>query len=388
MDDFPYEKMAKGEKIIILGAPIIFDGEITKIAFLAIKADVLNPILDNYKIGENGYIIIRDGMGNIIYHPNYEKIKTRSNKFLDIPLVPRSDNKIQRTSLDNRMNYLTYQPMEEAPWMVFVVQPYFEYQSPVALIWIKNGTLFILLGVFVYLLYTLEKKDKRLLETQLTNEKLEVAAQVAAGLAHEIKNPLVPIKGFIQLEKLKPNSTLGQANIKLLLNEIKRIENIINDFMTFAKSSSDRKHTVDVLELLQNVLTLMQVEANNKEIALVSNIAKIQEKVLVNGNEDHLTQIFQNIIKNALETEKKGGVIEVQIKKDKKEVRISIKDTGQGMSPEQLRKVGTPFYSTKEQGTGLGVAICQRLVKNHGGNINIFSQEGKGTTVEVILPTI
>lgn len=226
------------------------------------------------------------------------------------------------------------------------------------------------------------------METQINNERLEVAAQVAAGIAHEIKNPLVPIKGFIQLEKYKAGSTLGQETIRLLLNEINRIEKIINEFLTLARIDKDEKVSVNIIETLKDVLALMSVEASSKEIVMKTNLDEIQETILVQGNKNHLIQIFQNIIKNSLEAEVKGGLIEILVKKDKKEVRISIKDNGHGMSAEQLRKIGTPFYSTKEQGTGMGVAICQRLVKNHGGRLNIVSQAGKGTTVEIYLPTI
>lgn len=375
-------------EMIAFGSPITNGDEISGIAFMTYKVNDFGPFLEEYKIGKKGYIAIRDGLGDTIYHPQHEKIRTKNYKFYDIPLVPKSDHRIVLSSLDNRPKYVTYKPLQNAPWMVFVLKPLLEYQSPIVLILLKNGTLLILLSIFLYLLFTLEKKEKRLLETQINNERLEVAAQVAAGIAHEIKNPLVPIKGFIQLEKYKAGSTLGQETIRLLLNEINRIEKIINEFLTLARIDKDEKVSVNIIETLKDVLALMSVEASSKEIVMKTNLDEIQETILVQGNKNHLIQIFQNIIKNSLEVEVKGGLIEILVKKDKKEVRISIKDNGHGMSAEQLRKIGTPFYSTKEQGTGMGVAICQRLVKNHGGRLNIVSQAGKGTTVEIYLPTI
>jgi len=376
-------------ELIAFGAPIIKENQVSGIAFITYKVDSFIPLLESYKVGKNGYVFIRDSLGNIIYHPQRELIRSRNYKFFDVPLVPKSDHKINQSSFDNSLKYMTYLPMKNAPWMVFVMKPIIEYQSPIITIFLKNGTIVLLLLIFLYLLYTLEKKEKRLLETQLNNERLEVAAQVAAGIAHEIKNPLVPIKGFIQLEKQKSETTLGSDIVQLLLDEINRIEKIINDFLTLTRSNRDELNIpVDIVKTLKDVITLMKVEAKNKGIVVLTNIEDIPEEIIVKGNRNHLVQIFQNIIKNSIEAEKQGGHIEVLVKKDKKEVRVSIKDTGKGMSAEQLRKIGTPFYSTKEQGTGMGIAICQRLVKNHGGRLNIISQEGKGTTVEIYLPIV
>lgn len=373
---------------IVLGAPVFREDIISGAAFLIIKNNTFLSLLQDYHIGDNGYIFLRDGSGDTIYHPQYELIKERKYKFFDVSLVPRSDHKIQKSSYDNQVKYMTYRPLKNASWMVFVMQPIYEYQSPVYLIWLKNGTLLTLLFLFMYLLYNLEQKNKRLLQTQFDNERLEVVAEVAAGIAHEIKNPLVPIKGFIQLEKLKASSTLGQETIRLLLNEIARIETIINDFMTLARNDQIQYSNVCLLDIIKDVLSLMQVEADKKGIELVSNIVSIKDQILIYGDINHLTQVFLNTVKNSLEAIEDSGTIEVNVRLADKEARITIKDTGQGMTPENLRKAGTPFYTTKEQGTGMGLAICQRVVKNHGGRIEIFSQEKKGTTVEVYLPII
>jgi len=377
------------EELIALASPL-YDagGKISGAVFLTIKIDVFIPLLKDYKIGKNGYVFIRDGAGNTIYHPQYELVKALNYKFFDIPLIPRSDHKIQKSSFDNEIKYVTYRPIQNADWMVFIMQPIDEYQSPIYLIWIKNGTLLLLLFLFVYILYHLGKKEKRLLQTQLNNERLEVVAEMAAGIAHEIKNPLVPIKGFIQLEKLKASSSLGQETIRLLLGEIDRIESIINDFMTLARNNQTQYGQVKLLETLKDVLSLMQVEADNKGIQLTSNVSTIAEKLVVYGDGNHLTQLFLNIIKNAMEASKSQEVVDVQVKIESKDIRITIKDTGQGIPIENLRKIGTPFYSTKEQGTGMGLAISQRIVKNHKGRMEITSQESKGTTVDIYLPTI
>ena len=158
--------------------------------------------------------------------------------------------------------------------------------------------------------------------------------------------------------------------------------------MTLARNNQTQYGQVKLLETLKDVLSLMQVEADNKGIQLTSNVSTIAEKLVVYGDGNHLTQLFLNIIKNAMEASKSQEVVDVQVKIESKDIRITIKDTGQGIPIENLRKIGTPFYSTKEQGTGMGLAISQRIVKNHKGRIEITSQESKGTTVDIYLPTI
>jgi len=374
------------QELIVLAAPVYTEDKIIGAVFLTVKSNAFIPLFEEYHIGKNGYAFLRDGSGNTIYHPQHELIRARNYKFFDVSLIPRSDYKVRRSSFDNEKKYMTYRPIENTAWMVFVMQPISEYKSPIYLILLKNGTLLVLLFLFMYLLYHLEQKEKKLLQAQINNERLEVVAEVAAGIAHEIKNPLVPIKGFIQLEKLKANSTLGQETIRLLLSEISRIETIINDFMTLARNNQGQYEQISLLGVLEDVISLMQVEADKKKIQLRSNMDNVKEKILVYGDANHLTQVFQNIIKNSLEATESGGLIEVETRLENKEVRISIRDTGEGMTAEQLRKVGTPFYSTKEQGTGMGLAISQRIIKNHGGRIEIISQEKKGTTVDIYLP--
>lgn len=372
--------------LIVLAGPVFKEDIVTGVAYLTLKIDAFIPLLKDYHIGKEGYVFLRDESGDTIYHPERKELKAQNYKFFDVSLIPRSDHKIQKSSFDNKVKYITYRPLKSAPWMVFIMQPIAEYQSPIYLIWLKNGALLLALFLFMYLLYDLEQKEKRLLQTQLNNERLEVVAEVAAGIAHEIKNPLVPIKGFIQLEKMRGDSTIGQENIRLLLNEIGRIETIINDFMTLARNNQSNYSQVYLRDLLRDLFSLMQVEADNKDIRLITNVFSLPEEILVYGDANQLTQVFLNIIKNSLEATAGDGTIEVNVRTKNKEVRVTVKDTGEGMSQEKLRKVGTPFYSTKEQGTGMGIAICQRIVKNHKGRIIIISQENKGTTIDVYLP--
>ncbi|MFZ5943285.1 MAG: sensor histidine kinase [Bacillota bacterium] len=374
------------EEVITLGIPLFESGEITGAIFQTVSTQAFQDLIQDVKVGEQGYALIRDSLGDTIAHPKIKEIRGKNYKFLDVSLLPKSDHVIKVSSFDNQVKYMTYMPLQIVNWMVFIMQPINEYKTSIYTIWLKNGSLLALLFVFMYLLYNLEQKEKRLLQTHLNNERLEVVAQVAAGLAHEIKNPLVPIKGFVQLEKLKPASTLGENSIRLILDEIGRIEKILNEFMSLARTNKTEFLKLDIGLILNDIISLIQVEADKRNTIIKWDTEKTDKEVPILGNENHLKQVLLNIIKNAVEAVKDEGLIEIGLRLARTEVCVSIKDNGSGMSPEVLRKVGTPFYSTKESGTGMGLAVSERIIKNHNGRMEIISQEKKGTQVFIYLP--
>ncbi|MFZ7103974.1 MAG: ATP-binding protein [Peptococcaceae bacterium] len=376
-------------ELVVLGTPLLKSGQIKGAVFLTLKSEAFARLLGEIKVGESGYVCLRDSAGEIIFHPRLKEIRTRNYKFLDIPLFPKTTYKINVSSFDHCKKYMTYKPLHNADWMVFILQPVSEYKAPIYTIWLKNGSLLALLFIFMYLLYILEQKEKGLLQTKLNNERLEVIAEFAAGLAHEIKNPLVPIKGFIQLEKRKPASTLGQENVRLLLNEVERIEKIIDDFMSLAQENLTEYTKINFSHLLKDTISFFKAEAGKEKLDVASNIESFTEDFWVLGDRKQLRQVFFNIIKNAVEAAGCHGNIQVDIGKvTNKEIQIQIKDTGQGIPSKILNKIGTPFFSTKEEGIGMGVAISQRILKNHGGRMEISSREGKGTIVIVFLPLL
>lgn len=374
------------EEIVALAAPLFKEGEIVGALYLTLKTDVFKELLHHKKIGETGYVFLRDGLGNIIYHPQLNLIRKRNYKFLDVPIIPNSDNRVIKSSLDNQEKYMTYKPLESVGWTIFVMQPINEYQMPIYKVWIKNGSLLGILFLCLYLFLNVEQQEKKLLKAKMHNERLEIVAELAAGIAHEIKNPLVPIKGFIQLEKSKEASSLGKETLILILNEINRIERIVNDFTSLAKNKHPNYTTLSLTSLLEDTVYLMNIQAVKKGIELQLNTGQCTEGLIVKGDKDQLFQVFINLIKNAIEAITGNGRIEVIIQRLENEVLILIKDTGEGIAPEALKKLGTPFYTTKENGTGLGLMISERIISNHGGRLEIMSELKKGTTVKVYLP--
>ncbi|WP_442593616.1 PAS domain S-box protein [Neobacillus sp. D3-1R] len=214
------------------------------------------------------------------------------------------------------------------------------------------------------------------------SEKLAVVGQMAAAVAHEIRNPLTPIKGFMTL--LSKTKEYNPMYIEIILSELKRIELIITEFLSMAKPHHKKWGTIYLDQLVVQVSNLLQSEAimDNKEIIL-----DIQNKIpRIIGDENSLKQVVVNVMRNALESLNKNGKVKVTLYKEEGYICIKVVDNGCGISDERLTKIGEPFYSTKEKGTGLGLMTSYQIIQNHNGKMDIKSKEGEGTTVIISMP--
>lgn len=224
------------------------------------------------------------------------------------------------------------------------------------------------------------KKSQEMLQN---TEKLSIAGQLAAGIAHEIRNPITAIKGFIQLINNGFNSNKEYFNI--ITSEIGRIEQILSELLILAKPQVSKFEQKDINLLLEQVVTLLETQANLKNVEIVGEFPL--GVTYIQCDENQLKQVFINYIKNAIEAMPNGGKLVIQISKvNEDQIHIRFKDEGVGMSKETLSKLGRPFYTTKENGTGLGFMISKKIIENHFGKVNIMSEPNVGTTIDVILP--
>lgn len=217
----------------------------------------------------------------------------------------------------------------------------------------------------------------------IRNEKLAVAGQLAAGVAHEIRNPLTALKGFVQLLMRQGGN---KTYLEVMENELSRIEMIVGELLVLAKPQVFQKKRYDLMKLIGQVVTLLEVQAqlNNIEMHLTHD----QTPIFLECAETQLKQVLVNLIKNAFEAMPNGGKLDIEVQADDEKVRISVRDNGVGLSEEQLERVGEPFFTTKELGTGLGLMMCKRIMEQHDGTLEMESQLGQGTSVHLYLPIL
>ncbi|MBD2846936.1 PAS domain S-box protein [Paenibacillus sp. IB182496] len=217
------------------------------------------------------------------------------------------------------------------------------------------------------------------------SEKLSVIGQLAAGVAHEIRNPLTTLRGFVQLHQTK--GTLSKAYLDIMLDELDRINFIISEFLVLAKPQVTAVSDVDVRETLRALVVLLDSEAGLSGVNIETDYNTDQP--YVRGEANQLKQVFLNVMKNAIEAMPGGGRLTIALGAEGADrIAVRFADTGVGMSEETLRRIGEPFFTTKEEGTGLGLMVSQQIVANHKGDLRIDSAPGAGTTVEILLPCI
>jgi two-component system, sporulation sensor kinase B len=220
---------------------------------------------------------------------------------------------------------------------------------------------------------------------QLQNaDKLNAISQLAASVAHEIRNPMTTIRGFLQLIQNEKNLTAKQKTyISLSLTELERTQSIINDFLSLARPSNHDFSRIDVTAHLINTIDFMN------PFAVLSNVEidfEFQEDLYIEGNPNELKQLMINILKNGIEAMPSGGRLWVTAAMSGKMVIISIADEGSGMSDMQINKLGQPYYSTKTKGTGLGLMISFDIIKRMNGSYRIESKENQGTCFTILFP--
>ncbi|WP_066048065.1 ATP-binding protein [Robertmurraya korlensis] len=219
------------------------------------------------------------------------------------------------------------------------------------------------------------------------SDKLSVVANMSAAIAHEVRNPLTSISGFIQL--LKEQRHLQKEYIDVIFSEIERIELVLSEMLLLSKPQVVNLRKFDLINTLDYVIALISTKANMNSIEIMLKKDNHHNNpIWVYGEENQMKQVFINIIKNAIEAMQNGGKVHVSLVKDCKSVSIYFSDTGCGIPKDTLDKIGQPFYTTKEKGTGLGLTTCFKIIENHKGKIHISSQVDIGTTFEVILPLI
>ncbi|WP_166241316.1 ATP-binding protein [Paenibacillus turpanensis] len=289
------------------------------------------------------------------------------------PLIPRSRRKlIYRVYIEmfqRRRTYYEFSDSDNRHYLVTVTYP--DELDGDYLISVKDVTDF-----------------RRIEQSAYRNDKLAMLGKIAAAIAHEIRNPLTSVRGFIQL--LQPYlAKVGKEEYgNVIVQEIDRANEIIHEFLNSSKPSAPVIVDTDVTSLLKEVILLTESSAllAGCEIRL-----EHADEALLRVDAKQIKQVLLNVVKNAVEAIKGSdndgrGIVRITCHKAGSYAQISVQDNGRGMDAVTQSRLFDPFFTTKEEGTGLGLAVCYRIIKNHSGFVQVESEPGMGTTILVVLP--
>ncbi|WP_044337240.1 ATP-binding protein [Rossellomorea aquimaris] len=240
---------------------------------------------------------------------------------------------------------------------------------------------------FVALVFIIEHliQTNKQIEEMVYLDKLNMVGQMAASIAHEIRNPLATVRGFIQHLSEDSEDERFKRYSPLILNELDRTNKIITDYLSVARPSEFQLSTLNLEMVVQDCVDLLRPFASYSNTSILFHQ---NDTYYIKGDEHHMKQAIMNVIKNGIESIEDHGEINISLKEDssRDNVLMTISDTGKGMTGDELKKIGLPFYTTKTKGTGLGSMVTNKIIREMGGMIEYESELNKGTVVKIRLP--
>ena len=235
-------------------------------------------------------------------------------------------------------------------------------------------------------------ESRRSARQTIESERLNALTLLAAGVAHEIGNPLNSLHIHLQLMERKVNELQGETgqelrqSIEVARAEIGRLDSIVTQFLRAIRPSKPQLHPENINTIVGEAVRFFAPEIQDRDIVVEQEFRS--DLPLLELDRDQMKQAFYNVIKNSFEAVKRHGVLRIRTDRDDTHVIISFTDTGGGISAENLSRIFEPYFTTKAAGTGLGLLIVRRIVREHGGELSIESSEGKGLTLTIRLPYI
>ncbi|MDQ3313830.1 MAG: ATP-binding protein [Verrucomicrobiota bacterium] len=233
-------------------------------------------------------------------------------------------------------------------------------------------------------------ETRRSTEKTIESERLNALTLLAAGVAHEIGNPLNSLHIHLQLMERQVREFDGrvaaqlQESIDIARSEISRLDSIVTQFLSAIRPSKPQLHSENVNAIVHAAVRFFAAEIEDRDIVVEQELRS--DLPLLELDSDQMKQAFYNVIKNSFEAMKRHGVLHIRTDMEERHVLVSFTDTGGGMSAETLSRVFEPYYTTKPAGSGLGLLIVRRIVREHGGELAVESHEGKGLTLTIRLP--
>ncbi|MCD6112714.1 MAG: Cache 3/Cache 2 fusion domain-containing protein [Bacteroidales bacterium] len=388
--------------------PIYYNGKIVGMLYVGDKEKDLNElrkIIYQLKIGKRGYPFVFDENGKIIMHPKYEGADFKNRKIIKYII----ENKTGTTTFlsdDNEKMIVAFDYFKD--FKLYIAATVYQkdeinkFSSGIIKSSILTGLIIIiLLSVLVYFIAienmqkyfeAFQSSNKQLADAKIAlrqSEKLATMGQLSAGIAHELNNPLgvVIMYSNILLEECDKDSQMYE-DLSLIVEQSNRCRKIVKGLLNFARKSQVNLEEVDIVSVVKQSIKSIIIP---KDVNININ-EKINDKT-INLDNEQMIQVFSNLTKNAIEAMKEKGNIDISFEETKEEITINIKDSGPGIPEENIPKLFTPFYTTKEigKGTGLGLATVYGIVKMHKGRINVTSNTDKSngptwTNFKIVLP--
>jgi len=373
------------------------------------------------------YIIVTDASGSILAHSDEGEVGKAHGTELDLQRISRSD-KVQWRLIPGPEGTSTFEVFRrfsptrgtfrtmhggrmQGPWPKELRDGIPPEQPEVVFVGLDMGpieaarkqdttntilvaSILLLIGfagvfsLFLAQAYRSTRTSLTSLEKEVeTSRRLASLGRLAAGVAHEIRNPLSSIKGFATYfkERYRDNPD-DQKTSEIMIQEVDRLNRVITQLLEFARPPVIQKKRVSLQSLIQHSLKMIERQASAKKIQILSHLpSEIQEVEL---DPDGINQVLLNLYLNAVEATDQGGTLSVALfaDQDSRSVKITVSDTGMGIGKEDLERIFDPYFTTKQTGTGLGLAIVHKIIEAHGGEVRAESEIGRGTTVTVVLP--
>ena len=378
------------------------DGTVVGVFAAGVPVAEVSNVVEAQPMPVDEYIFVMDEEAYLIYHPweadNSGSTDQVSHHYAPSLFQKKTGDLLVRSVYDEIDELNVYTVMERTNWRIVAAMPVGRVYAIILRNSLPDMVIFILLLSCIILLYRTLVQAKRYQKERetLRLQRLLSVNQLAAGIAHEIRNPLTSIKGFIQLMAMKSGQPPAANHLEIILAEIDRIEKLVSEFQMLSRPIKPTPfQEVDLARSLNDVILLMASQALSKNVSLEFFMQKSSatwpfgpEAYFVSGDAAQLKQVWINLVRNALEAVAKGGRVKVNLLRQDNQVVVVVEDNGPGITSEVMAKLGTAFYTTKENGTGLGLSVCYNIIHNHGGKMEVDSNPGEGTRFTVLLPCI
>ncbi|MGG1659820.1 EAL domain-containing protein [Brevibacillus sp. NRS-1366] len=388
-DNVNYEGFVNGVHYLAALRPIYDSGQVKEVIASCVDITELKKAEEEKRISEAKYRLIAENMSDVII--------ILDSQFM-ISYVSPSVDQVMGVSPEALLHLpiVSFIPKDQEERLKETLQEIIATKLPrlITFSWIQqNGNKIILeakgtpvmkdCGAGGQIIFVIRNVTAQLQAEEFLRkmEKLSVVGQLAAGVAHEIRNPVTSIKGFVQLLRRDQGK---KEYFDIMLAEFQQLESILREFVFLTQQHSNHYELTDVGSMLRNITSAFQAETVIHELELT--LFQLDE-LRMWCDPDQIKQVIGHLLSNAMESMDEGGVIHILARPEGHDkVMIRIADKGCGMSEERLKRLGEPFYSTKEKGIGLGLMISYKMIENHEGYLHFSSEPNKGTTVEVYLP--